>query len=350
MAFTWTVTRQTVGVLALVVAVVFHPAYGAVAQEVQGAGSTFVAPVIGKWAEHYGKITGKKIDYQSVGSGAGIQMIEAGAVDFGATDKPLDSAELAKYGLCQFPVVIGAVVPVVNLPGISPGQMKFSGEVLADIFMGKVTQWDDRAIRSVNAGLKLPHLPIITVYRSDGSGTTYNWTDFLAKASPAWKSKFGVGLSVKWPVGISGNGNEGVAAVVQKTSGAIGYVEYSYAVGSKMAYGQVANAFGLFILPSPYTFEAAGSTVDWQRYQDFNVLMTAAGGPDAYPITATTFIVMPKTPKDASRSAAAVAFFKWALENGDSDAAELRYLALPPTVVVLVEKYWASHIRPKVSN
>lgn len=345
MAMTWNLTSRVFAVLALTGLFLLNAGPGAVAQEIHGAGSTFVAPVLAKWAEHYDKVTGKKISYLSLGSGAGIQMIESAAVDFGATDKPLDSAELAKFGLCQFPIVIGAIVPVVNLPGIAPGELNFSGELLSGIFLGKVTHWDDPAIRAENPTLRLPHLPISVVHRSDGSGTTYNWTDFLAKASPAWKSKVGVGLAVNWPTGTGGNGNEGVAAGVVKTSGAIGYVEYAYALQNRMTYGQVANAFGLFVRPGPETFAAAGASVDWQRYPDFNVLMTATGGPDAYPIAATTFIVMPRSPKDPARSAAALAFFKWVLENGDSDAAELRYVALPPNVVLLVEKYWATHIK-----
>ncbi len=325
-------------------------AFGAVAetadaQDADGAGSTFVAPMIAKWAADYVKISGVKIAYDSVGSGAGIQKIEAGEVDFGATDKPLDPAELAKYGLCQFPVLIGGVVPVVNLSGIAPGQIKFSGQLLADIFLHKVTRWDAPEIRALNPGLILPAMPITVVHRSDGSGTTYNWTDFLAKSSAAWKAEFGAALSLNWPTGIGGNGNIGVAEAVFHTQGAIGYVEYAYALKNKLNIALVANRFGMFVPPTPETFQASAESVDWKRHQDFSVLMTNAGGPIAYPVTATTFILMYKAPKDLSRATAALKFFKWALEYGDQQANDLQYVALPPAVVLLIESYWKSHIK-----
>jgi phosphate transport system substrate-binding protein len=323
---------------------------------VSGAGSTFVAPIITKWADDYAKISGVRIEYQSVisgvkveyqpvGSGAGIQKIKAGEVDFGASDKPLDPTQLAKVGLCQFPIVIGGVAPVVNLPGIGPDKLKFSGKLLAAIYLGKIAHWDDQEIRRLNANLTLPHTPITVVHRSDGSGTTYNWVDFLAKTSPDWKSKVGVGLSVKWPVGLGGNGNAGVAAAVLRTNGAIGYVEYAYAVQNKLVDGQVQNAFALYITPSAETFQAAAASVDWSQHPDFSVVMTNLGGPTAYPITATTFILMYKSPKDPKRSAAALSFFKWALERGDKQAEDLHYVSLPPNLIIQIEKYWATHIR-----
>ncbi|MBU6299709.1 MAG: phosphate ABC transporter substrate-binding protein PstS, partial [Alphaproteobacteria bacterium] len=260
-------------------------------------------------------------------------------------DKPLDPAELAKLGLCQFPVVIGGVVPVVNLPGVLHGTIKFTGRLLADIFIGRIKRWDDAAIRSINPRLALPPMPITVVHRTDGSGTTYNWVDFLAKASPEWNGKVGIGLSVKWPVGIGGNGNAGVAAAVRRTKGAIGYVEYAYAVANKLAYGQVANTHGLFMSPDAETFQAAAETVDWRQHPDFAVLMTDAASPTAYPIAATTFVLMYKEPKDRARSSAALAFFRWALEHGDKQAADLDYVALPPSLVLLIEQYWASQIK-----
>jgi phosphate transport system substrate-binding protein len=316
----------------------------AFADDIQGAGSTFVAPIIEKWSDDYAKISGVKVVYQSVGSAAGIKQIQSGDVDFGATDKPLPPDELEKVGLCQFPIVIGGIVPVVNLPGVESGQIKFSRKLIADIYLGVLTSWDAPEIKAVNPGLQLPAIAISVVHRSDGSGTTYNWVDFLAKASAAWKEKVGVGLSVNWPVGVGGDGNAGVAAAVTATPGAIGYVEYAYAVQNKLSFGQVENAHGLFVSPTPETFQAAASTVDWRDFKDFSVLMTDAGGPDAFPITATTFILMYKSPKDSVRSAATLAFFKWALEDGEVQASDLHYVAIPPRLTKLIKAYWASEI------
>ena len=317
----------------------------AAAQEIQGAGSTFVAPIIAKWSEDYAKVSGVKIAYQAVGSGAGIDKIRSGEVDFGATDKPLPPEELEKDGLCQFPIVIGGIVPVVNLPGVLPGRIKFSGALLAEIFLGSITRWDAAEIKAINPDLTLPDMPISVVHRSDGSGTTFNWVDFLSKASPLWRSKVGVGLSVNWPVGVGGNGNAGVAATVKQTTGSIGYVEYAYALQSNLAFGLVGNTYKLFVVPGPDSFQAAAASVRWRDHKDFSVLMTDAGGPDAYPIAATTFILMYKTPNDPGRSSATLAFFKWALESGDQQASELHYVAIPPTVTNLIEAYWASEIK-----
>jgi phosphate transport system substrate-binding protein len=318
------------------------PAY---AQDVTGAGSTFVAPILTKWADDYARVSGVKVDYQAVGSGAGIQKIEGNEVDFGATDKPMEPAELRQRNLCQFPVVVGAVVAVVNLPGVAPGKIRLSGPLVADIYLGKVHSWNDPQIQDINPDLRLPAMPITVVHRSDGSGTTYNWLDYLAKLSPEWKNKVGVGLIVNWPVGVGGKGNAGIAAAVQQTRGAIGYVEYAFALQNKLTYAQLSNSDGLFVLPSPDTFEAAASAVRWKDYEDFAVLMTNAGGGAAYPVTATTFVLMPKAPADIARSSKALAFFKWALENGDKQATELNYVPLPPELIALIEKYWASHIK-----
>ncbi len=316
------------------------------ADEIQGAGSTFVAPIMARWAEDYAKASGTKIVYQGGGSGAGIKKIKAGEVDFGATDKPLSSDELAANGLLQFPIVIGGVVPVVNLPGIISGQMKFSGQLLGDIYLGKVTRWDAAEVRAQNPNVPLPPTPISVVHRSDGSGTTFNWVNFLSKTNATWKEKVGAGLSVAWPVGVGGEGNAGVAAAVTQTPGSIGYVEYSFALQKSLTHAQVQNSFGLFVIPGAESFQAAAATVRWSLYKDFSVVIgDAAGGPEAYPIAATVFVLMSKSPKDPARSSVALSFFKWALEDGDKQAADLKYVALPPTLVKRVEDYWASEMK-----
>lgn len=330
------------GLAAFVVAAMVGVMRPAAAADLEGAGSTFVTPVMTRWAEAYKAKTGLDVEYQSVGSGAGIDEVDAREVDFGATDKPLQPEELAKRGLSQFPIVVGGVTPVVNVPGVSAGQLHFSGELLADIFLGKVTAWDSPEVKALNPHVALPHLPISVVYRSDSSGTTYNWVDFLAKASSAWRDSVGVGLTVPWPTGQGGAGNAGVAALVKRTLGAIGYVEYAYAIQEALAFGQVQNTYGLFVAPNIDSFEDAAATVRWKDHKDFDTLMTDAGGPTAYPITATTFILMSRSPRDPVRAAKALQFFKWALEEGDRLASELNYAALPPQLVVLVETYWKS--------
>jgi phosphate transport system substrate-binding protein len=312
------------------------------APEINGAGSTFVAPIITKWADDYAKVSDTKLAYQAVGSGAGIERIRSGAVDFGATDQPLAPTELEKAGLFQFPIVIGGIVPVVNLPGVKSGRIRFTRQLLVDIYLGAVTTWDAAEVRAVNPDLSLPALPIMVVHRSDASGTTYNWVDFLSKISAAWKEKIGVGLSVDWPVGIGKDGNAGVAATVMQTTGAIGYVEYSYALENELSFGLVENAHNLFIAPNPDSFQSAASTVDWQRHKDFSVLMTDAGAPDAFPIAATTFILMYKSSANVARSAATLAFFKWALEEGADQASATGYAELPPNLILKIESYWAA--------
>jgi phosphate transport system substrate-binding protein len=329
--------------LALVIAAVVPMA--AHAQQITGAGSTFVYPVIAKWSDSYSTKTGVRINYQSIGSGGGIAQIKAATVTFGASDKPLDAAGLASGGLAQFPSVIGGIVPVINVAGIAAGQVKFSGALLADIFLGKVTKWNDPAIVALNPGVALPALDITVVHRSDGSGTTFNWADYLCKVSPAWKSKVGEGTSIKWPTGVGGKGNEGVAAYVSRIKGAVGYVEYAYVVQNKMTYGLVQNAAGKFVTPSTATFQAAAASADWAHAQDFNLVMTNAPGAESYPVTATTFILMYKQPKDAAQSKAALAFFKWAFENGQAEAEQLDYVPLPPPLVGLIESYWQTNIR-----
>jgi len=315
-----------------------------IGQDLKGAGSTFVAPVMAEWIRDYATLTHMRIDYQPVGSGTGIKAVEAADVDFGATDKPLDSRELARFGLCQFPVVVGGIVPVLNLPGL--GEIRFSGRILANIFMGRITRWDDPDIAGANPSLALPELAITVVYRSDRSGTTYNFSDFLSRSNDEWKKRYGATLALNVPTGAARNGNAGVAAAVQQTQGAIGYVEYAYALKNYLTYGAVANAFGVYVPPSSDSFQAAASAVNWQQYPDFGALMTNPPAPQAYPIAATTFVLLPKTPRDPSRTATAIAFFKWALEHGQNDALELRYAPLPPDLVAMIENYWSSHVRP----
>ena len=310
------------------------------AAETTGAGSTFVFPILEKWAADYRAKTGDKISYQSNGSGAGISQIKAATVDFGASDMPLRPDELEKRGLGQFPLVIGGVVPIVNIDGIEPGAMHFTGAVLADIFLGKIKNWDDPAIRALNAGVNLPAAPISVIHRSDGSGTTFNWANYLSKVSPEWKEKVGEGTTVDWPTGAGGKGNEGVAAFVGLTKNSISYVEYAYAVKNKLAYGLVQNKAGRFVQPGAETFQAAAQNADWSGAKDFFLIMTDAPGENAYPITATSFIIMYKQPKDLGRAKIARDFFRWSLENGQAQADALNYVPLPAPLVRQIENYW----------
>ncbi|MFI4976387.1 MAG: phosphate ABC transporter substrate-binding protein PstS [Caulobacterales bacterium] len=317
----------------------------ALAADLTGAGSTFVYPVLSKWSADYAAKFGDKVNYQSIGSGGGIAQIKAATVEFGATDKPLAPADLSAAGLAQFPLVIGGIIPVVNVAGVEPGKIRFTGPLLADIFLGKVKTWNDPAIARVNPGLKLPASAIAVVHRSDGSGTSFNFTHYLSQVSPEWKGSVGEGTSVKWPTGVGGKGNEGVAAYVNQIPGSIGYVEYAYVIQNHMKWGSVQNSAGHFIAPSVKGFQAAAATADWAHAQDFFLVMTNAPGPDAYPITATVFILMYKQPKNPAQTAAALKFFKWTLEHGQADAAALDYVSLPPPLVTRIEKYWASDIK-----
>jgi phosphate transport system substrate-binding protein len=314
------------------------------AADVTGAGSTFVYPVLSKWSADYAKKTDTRINYQSIGSGGGIAQIKAGTVDFGASDKPLPSAELQKAGLAQFPLVIGGVVPVVNIAGVKPGQMRFTGPLLADIFLGKITKWNDPAIAAVNPGLALPNARITVVHRSDGSGTTFNWVNYLSKVSPEWKTKVGEGTSVNWPVGVGGKGNEGVSAYTKQIRNAIGYVELSYALQNDMSYAAVRNKAGNFIVPSDETFQAAAASADWTSAKDFNLVITDAPGANAYPVAATVFVMMYKKPKQPARAKAAKEFFRWSLMNGQAQAKALDYVPLPPALVKQIETYWSANM------
>lgn len=316
--------------------------------EIKGAGSTFVDPVLSKWASAYRAKTGNSIAYQAIGSSLGIYRIKTAAVDFGATDRPLNPDELKSSGLGQFPIVIGGVVPVVNLDGIKSGDMKFTGTLLADIYLGKIRRWDHPAIKQINPDLKLPSIPITVVHRTDGSGTTFNWVNYLSKVSPEWRIKAGEGTTVDWPLGIGGKGNDGVAALVEQISGTIGYVEYSYALRSKLnklSYGLVQNKAGLFIKPTLESFQAAARTADWSQGKEFYLVMTDAPGEHAYPITATVFMLMHKAPKNVESATLAIDFFRWALENGQDLAENLNYVPLPTALVDDIKSYWKSQFR-----
>ena len=314
------------------------------AADITGAGSTFVYPLLSKWSATYNEKTGNRVNYQSIGSGGGIAQIKAATVTFGASDMPLKPEELEAAGLMQFPVVIGGVVPVVNVEGIKAGALKFTGPVLADVFLGKIEKWNDAAIASVNPGLKLPDQKITIVHRSDGSGTTFNWVNYLSKVSSEWKTKVGEGTSVSWPTGVGGKGNEGVAAYVNQIKGSIGYVELAYATSNKMAYAAVKNKNGEFVQPAAKGFQAAAEQVNWTEQPDFYQIITDAPGTGSWPIAATVFVMMYKDPKDAQRSKDAIAFFKWALEEGQSDAQSLDYIPLPGTLVKQIEAAWAKNI------
>lgn len=315
------------------------------AAEITGAGSSFVYPVLSKWSADYNRKTGNKVNYQSIGSGGGIAQIQAATVDFGASDKPLSAGELQKFGLGQFPVVIGGIVPVINIPGVASGAMKLDGAVLADIFLGKIKRWNEPAITALNPGLNLPDTRITVVHRSDGSGTTFNFSNYLSKVSPEWKTKVGEGTSLQWPSGVGGKGNEGVSAYVRQIAGGIGYVEYAYALQNKLAYSRLKNAAGNYMLADDKGFAAAAASADWASAKDFNLIMTNAPGDEAWPITATTWAIMYKKSKKPAQSRAALDFFKWSFEQGQAQAAALDYVPLPPTLVQKIEAYWAQNLK-----
>jgi phosphate transport system substrate-binding protein len=309
------------------------------AQDVTGAGATFPAPVYAKWADAYNKATGAKINYQSVGSGAGIRQIKAKTVDFGATDMPLKDDDLAKDGMVQFPTVIGGVVPVVNIKGITPGQIKMTGQVLGDIYLGKITKWNDPALAALNPGVPLPDAAIAVVRRADGSGTSFIFTNYLSKVNTEWKAKVGEGTAVNWPTGAGGKGNEGVSAFVQRLPNSIGYVEYAYAKQNKMSHVMMRNQAGNYVGPDEDNFKAAAAGADWSK--TFYQILTEQPGKDSWPITGATFILMYKATDKPASSCASLKFFDWAYKNGDKMASELEYVPLPPTVKDLVRKQWA---------
>ena len=312
---------------------------------VTGAGSSFVYPVLSRWAADFKKAGGDEINYQSVGSGAGIAQIKAGTVDFGASDKPLTPEELQAAGLVQFPVVVGGIVPVINLSGLRPGRLHLTGPVLAGIFSGQVKKWNDPAIVKLNPGLKMPDKAISVVHRSAGSGTTFNFTHYLSQVSPGWRKQIGDGTTVNWPAGVGGKGNEGVANFVNQISGSIGYVEYAYALQNKMSHAVVQNKAGRFVQPSTATFQAAAGTVDWARAKDFYLLMTNAPGPNAWPIAATTWVMMYKQPKNTASSASARKFFNWSLTKGQKQALALDYVPLPASLVTRIQSYVKTNVK-----
>ena len=310
----------------------------ATAQNVTGAGATFPAPLYSKWAADYNKSTGIKINYQSVGSGAGINQIDAKTVDFGASDMPLTDEVLAKKGQMQFPTVIGGVVPVVNIQGIGPGQLKLNGRVLGDIYLGKITKWSDPAIKALNPSLNLPDAAIAPVRRADGSGTSFIFTNYLSKVNADWKAKVGEGTAVNWPNGAGGKGNEGVAAFVSRLPNSIGYVEYAYVKQNKMVYAQMQNAAGNFVSPDDTAFKAAAAGADWNK--SFYQILTEQPGKDSWPITGATFIIMYKTQDKPAQAAATLKFFQWGYKNGDKTADDLDYVPMPASVKATIEKAW----------
>jgi phosphate transport system substrate-binding protein len=306
--------------------------------EVTGAGASFPAPLYSKWAADYNKATGVKINYQSVGSGAGIRQIQAKTVDFGASDAPLKDDELAKGGLMQFPTVIGGVIPVINIKGITPGQLKLSGAVLGDIYLGKITKWNDAAIKALNPSLPLPADAIAVVRRADGSGTSFIFTNYLSKVNPEWKAKVGEGTAVNWPTGAGGKGNEGVAAFVGRLPNSIGYVEYAYVKQNKMTFAQLQNKDGAFVSPDDTAFKSAAAGADWSK--SFYQILTDQPGKASWPITGATFILMQKTQDKPAQATAALKFFEWAYKNGDATADGLDYVPMPAAVKTAVEKAW----------
>ena len=310
------------------------------AVDITGAGATFPYPIYSKWADAYRKTTGNGMNYQSIGSGGGIKQITAKTVDFGASDMPMKGEDLEKNGLVQFPAIMGGVVPVYKLPGVNPGDLKFTGALLADIYLGKVTKWNDAAIAKLNHAAKLPATDITVVYRSDGSGTTFLWTNYLSKVSGEFKSSVGEGTSVKWPAGVGGKGNEGVASYVQKIDGAIGYVEYAYAKQNKLAYGMLQNKSGRFVAPGDETFRAAASGADWKSVPGMGVVLTDQAGEKSWPVTGASFILVHAKQDKPEAGREVLRFFEWAYRNGGSMASELDYVPMPESVVKQVEASW----------
>jgi phosphate transport system substrate-binding protein len=337
-------TRRLTGV---VMACVAAAGLTAVAQaaDITGAGATFPYPIYAKWAEAYKAKADVGLNYQSIGSGGGIKQIKAKTVDFGASDMPLKGKDLEEIGLTQFPTVMGGVVPVYHLPGIAAGKIKFSGTLLADIYLGKVKKWNDPEVSKINPGVKLPNQAITVVHRSDGSGTTFIYTNYLSKVSPDWKEKVGNSTAVQWPTGIGGKGNEGVAAFVQKSVGAIGYVEYAYALQNKLTYGQLKNQAGHFVKPDASAFQAAAANADWKSEPGFGILLTDQPGAKSWPISGATFILMYKKQEHPDRALQVLKFFSWSYKNGDKLAMKLDYVPMPTSVVKQIEESWADNVK-----
>jgi len=319
----------------------------AFAGDISGAGATFPFPIYAKWADAYKAATGNGLNYQSIGSGAGIKQIKAKTVTFGATDAPLKAADLEASGLEQFPMVMGGIVPVINIPGVKSGEIVIDGPTLAKIFLGTITKWNDPVLAKLNPKAKLPDLDIAVVHRADGSGTTFNFTDYLSKVSPDWQSKIGEATSVEWPVGIGAKGNDGVANTVAGTPGAIGYVEYAYAKQNKLTYADMINKAGKTVAPTVESFQAAAANADWAHAPGFYVILSDQPGDESWPLTAATFILMYKKPANVTESNEALKFFTYAYDKGADAAKELDYIPMPPKVVALVKKAWAADIAQK---
>ena len=315
------------------------------AAELTGAGATFPYPIYSKWAEAYKASTGIGLNYQSIGSGGGIKQIKAKTVDFGASDMPLKAEELEKEGLMQFPAIIGGVVPVVNLDGVMPGQLKLTSDVIAGIHLAKITKWNAPEIAALNPGLTLPNLAITVVHRADGSGTTFVWCDYLSKANADFKATIGAGTAVKWPTGVGGKGNEGVAANVQRIKGAFGYVEYAYAKKNKISHAQLKNRDGEFVQPDDETFKSAAANADWQGTPGMGVILTYQTGKNSWPATGASFILMHKVQPEALTGRAVLKFFDWSYKNGATMASELDYVPLPPTVLTLINETWKAQLK-----
>ncbi len=318
------------------------------AQTLTGAGSTFIYPVLSQWADQYSKLKGVRLNYQPVGSGAGIAQIKAKTVEFGASDAPLTRDELDQAGLVQFPAIVGGVVLAVHLQGVQPGQLKLTPGLLADIYLGKVKKWNDPAIKKVNPGLSLPDKGITTVHRSDGSGTTWIFTNYLSKVSPEWKQKVGNDKAVQWPGGVGGKGNQGVSGYIQRIDGAIGYVEYAYAIQSHMTYTQLQNEAGKFVSPEISSFMAAAGNADWKNAPGFYMVVTDQPGDDTWPITGATFVLVHKQPESADQLKEVLRFFDWSYKNGQAAAKKLDYVPIPDNVVQLIESKWQSEISGNV--
>ena len=313
----------------------------ALAADITGAGSTFAFPILSKWSEAYKKETNNGLNYQSIGSGGGIKQILAKTVTFGATDAPLKAEDLEKNGLLQFPFIMGGIVPVVNIDGVKPGELSLDGATLADIYLGKIKKWDDAAIKKLNPSVKLPSADIVVVHRADGSGTSFNFTNYLSKVSAAWKDKVGENQSPEWPIGVGSKGNEGVAGSVAQTKGSIGYVEYAYAKQNKLTFADMVNKEGKKVEPTIAAFQAAAANADWAKAPGYYVILTDQLGAASWPITASTFILVYKDPQDKAAAAEAVKFFKWGFEKGGKLAEELDYIPMPAPVVALVDKTMA---------
>jgi phosphate transport system substrate-binding protein len=315
------------------------------AMDISGAGATFPYPIYAKWADAYKKETGNGLNYQSIGSGGGIKQIQNKTVTFGASDMPLKAEDVKKSGLVQFPTVIGGDIPVVNLDGVKSGDLRLDGDTLARIFLGQITKWDDPAIQNLNPNAKLPSHPIVVVHRSDGSGTTFIWTDYLSKVSPEWKSKVGANTSVEWPAGIGAKGNEGVANNVANTKGSIGYVEYAYAKQNNMTTVNMINKDGKTVAPSAASFQAAAANADWEKTDSFYIILTDQPGTESWPIAGATFILIYQQPQDPAAAAEALKFFAWAYAKGGKMAEELDYVPMPAPVVKAIQKVWVNEIK-----